>query len=254
MTFSKLQWLKRTNGHKFTGSELRVLLSIYNHSDADGRRSHPGIELMEQETGYRKSGISEAATALKQRGWIHETYRGNGRARQSSVFELVPDAPDPAYRCSDGRCSACSNGSGVAEPLSVSNGSAVAEVLGVHGSGVVLNGSATAGPIVPLERLPTDPVSDPRTDPVDAWGRQSDPGQVRDSPNHRDFIEPGSRSLDATEEKDINHIYDPYSEPPKGSEDQPNSITESKNEPTPAGFGSPYPMDDPWASSPSPSN
>ncbi|WP_155948785.1 hypothetical protein [Mycobacterium sp. URHB0044] len=203
MTLSKLEWLKRTNGHRFAGSELRVLLSIYNHSGADGKRSHPGIDVMIEETGYRKSGISEAVTALKERGWIHEVYRGNGRARQSSVFELVPDAPNPDHRCSSRSCSTCSNGSALAEPLSDANGSGTAELLSPNGSGFAPNGSAPAGPIVPLQRSPSDPVSDPKgSDPVDELARPSDPREVRYSPNHQvDSVETASRSLPSREEE-----------------------------------------------------
>ena len=34
---SKLTWLKRTNGHDFTPTEFRVLVAVFNHTDADAR-------------------------------------------------------------------------------------------------------------------------------------------------------------------------------------------------------------------------
>ena len=188
---SKFNWLKLTNGHRFTGAEFRVLISLFNHSDRDGRRAHPGIDLMVGETGYRKTGISEAITALKERGWIHETYRGNGRSRQASEFDLVPDAPNPAYRCDSRRCVTCSNGSALPEPLdggNGGNGSGLPEPSGANGSAGAFKGSAVAVPIVPLERSPSDPGSDPSkgSDPisVEEPAPPSDPDEVRYPPDH----------------------------------------------------------------------
>jgi hypothetical protein len=59
MTFSKLTWHKRTHGHEFTGAEFRVLMSIFDHSDERGRKSHPGLKLLMAETGYGKTAVSE---------------------------------------------------------------------------------------------------------------------------------------------------------------------------------------------------
>ncbi|WP_170924269.1 helix-turn-helix domain-containing protein, partial [Mycobacterium avium] len=95
MSFSKLTWLKRTDGHKFTGTEFRVLVALYNHTDAQGRNAFPGLDLLVEETGYRKSGISEAISSLKARGWIRETRKGSGLSGKASSFDLVPDAPKP---------------------------------------------------------------------------------------------------------------------------------------------------------------
>lgn len=207
--FSKLNWLKRTDAHKLTGAEVRVLLSIFNHADGEtGRNAHPGVELMSQETTYRKSGVSEAVASLKALGWIHETYRGNGKARLASVFDLIPDAPNPGYRCPEdraGKCATCSNGSATAEVLEQpnvsgraevldSNVSAQAEVLSPNDSGFRSNGSAVAGPMFPLERLPIDPGSDPkirssRSGPI---GPPSDPGKFRYPPEHEGITETSS--------------------------------------------------------------
>jgi hypothetical protein len=108
--FSKLEWLKRTSGHKFTGCEFRVLLALFNHSGKDGQKAHPGIDLLAAETGYKHSAISNACKALRERGWIHERYRGNGPAKAASVFDMVSDAPNPGFRCSPeraGNCATC---------------------------------------------------------------------------------------------------------------------------------------------------
>lgn len=202
--FDKFAWLKRTDGHKFTGAEFRVLVSIFNHADGHtGREAYPGIDLMAEETTYRRTGVSEAVASLRAKGWIHETYRGNGRAMKASSFDLVPDAPNPGYRCpSDraARCATCSNGSALAEPLNHPNGSGLAEVLEPNGSGFQLNGSAVAVPIVPLERLPIDPGSDPkiRSSNRGSINPPSDPSEFRYPPEQLEVDTEVSSDLAST--------------------------------------------------------
>src|SRR6478735_5567634 len=98
MTFSKLTWLKRTNGHKFTGAEFRVLVSLFNHSDQHGHKAFPGIKGMMAETGYGKTAVIEAVASLKESGWITERHKGSGVSGNASMFDLVPDAPRPPSR------------------------------------------------------------------------------------------------------------------------------------------------------------
>jgi hypothetical protein len=173
---SKLVWLKRTHGHDFTPAEFRVLVSIFNATGSDGRHAHPGIDRMIEETGYRRTGVSEAVSGLKAKGWIHQLYRGNGKSKQASVFDLVPDAPNPAYRCPEGRagkCSTCSNSSARADVLAPPpNSSATAEVLESNSSGGPDPVPGETGSIVPLRRTPSDPLSDPLGGLTD---RPSDP-------------------------------------------------------------------------------
>lgn len=167
MTFSKLTWHKRTHGHKFTGAEFRVLMSIFDHSSADGTNSHPGIKLLIEETGYRKAAISQALTALQDRGWITQTRKGSGVSGHTSVFALVPDAPRPPSRSavadqpsSDGRST------GVDQPTEV---------------GLLERTSWSTGVDVvgPLEWTPTDPDTRSGSDPD-----RSDQEEVRHPPNH----------------------------------------------------------------------
>lgn len=172
---SKLMWLKRTHGHPLTGPEFRVLVSIFNATGSDGRNAHPGIDRLIEETGYRRTGVSEAVSGLKAKGWIHQRYRGNGKSKQASVFDLVPDAPNPEYRCPEdrlGKCSACSNSSARADVLTLSNSSATAEVLGSNSSGRPDHVPGETGPIVPPGRTPSDLLSDPLGVPSE---RPSDP-------------------------------------------------------------------------------
>jgi helix-turn-helix protein len=172
--FSKLVWLKRSDGHRFTGAELRVLLSIFNHSGSDGQKSHPGIKRMMDETGYGKAAVSTAVSSLKARGWIRETYRGSGVSGNASVFELVPDAPNPPGSSPGGEQPNDGSSSSRDEQLSESS-SPTAGGCSPVGDGVVH-----------LEANPSDPSSDPkRSDPLGGReDRPSDPVQVRYPPNH----------------------------------------------------------------------
>ncbi|WP_092801493.1 helix-turn-helix domain-containing protein [Rhodococcus globerulus] len=152
--FSKLTWHKRTHGHELTGAEFRVLMSIFDHSDEHGRNSHPGLELLVKETRYSKAAVSEALKRLQSRGWIVQTYRGSGTAGRTSIYALVPDAPRSS--------------SGMDQP----NGEVPVERT---------SGSSGLDSEVPVDWTPTDPGSDPGSDPY-----RSDQVEVRQSPNHQE--------------------------------------------------------------------
>ena len=176
--FSKLIWHKRTHVHKFTGAEFRVLMSIFDHSSADGTNSHPGLKLLMTETGYGKTAVSEALTALQARGWITQSSKGSGTSGQTSVYALVPDAP--------------SSTAGAVQPHT---GSSTAGAVQPPEVGPVERTSWSAGAdtVVPLERTPTDPDTRSGSDPS-----RSDQKEVRYSPNHpggQDETGLGSRSL-----------------------------------------------------------
>ncbi len=174
-TFSKLTWLKRTDGHKFTGAEFRVLIALFNHSNADGTNAHPGLKLLAEETVYRKSGVSEAITSLKARGWIRETSRGSGYTGNASVFELVPDAPSSSAQPEQPDPSSSAVAEPPTEPSTSARPEQPTEVVPLERT----SSSAVAEPVVPLERKPTDPDTRSGSDPL-----SSDPGEVRYAPNH----------------------------------------------------------------------
>lgn len=180
MSFSKLTWLKRTDGHKFTGAEFRVLIALFNHSGADGTDSHPGIKLLADETGYRKAAISQALTALQERGWITQTRKGSGISGHTSVFALIPDAPRPP------------GGSATADQPDAGGRSTGADQPTEVGPLERTSWSTGVDVVGPLEWTPTDP--DTRSG-SDLAG--SDPGEVRYPPNHlaQNETGPESRSL-----------------------------------------------------------
>lgn len=170
-TFSKLTWHKRTHGHTFTGAEFRVLMSIFDHSDERGLKSHPGLRLLMAETGYGKTAVSEALTALQERGWIAQTRKGSGTSGKTSVYELVPDAPSSTAR---------------AVLPEQGSGSAGADQPTEVGPVERTSWSAGADTVVPLERTPTDPDIRSGSDPF-----SSDQGVVRYPPNHSEDRETG---------------------------------------------------------------
>jgi len=178
MTFSKLTWLKRTDGHKFTGAEFRVLVSLFNHSSADGTNAHPGIALLTEETGYKKAAISQALTSLMERGWITQTRKGSGNSGQTSVYALVPDAPS------------WSTGVDQPEPGGRSTGMDQPTEVGLLER---TSWSATADSVGLLEWTPTDPNN--RSEGSDHY--LSDPlEEVRHPPNHlEDPFETASRAV-----------------------------------------------------------
>lgn len=172
-SFSKLSWLKRTNGHKFTLAEMRVLMSIYNHSGADGTRSFPGLDVIMDEACLKKTATSDAIRSLKSRGWVREMYRGSGRSGKKSEFALVPDAPNSSNP----------------EPWRKNiNTPASAGQLNTPAGAGQFDGNtpASADGIPPRTRYPSDPVSDPLG---------SDHKKVRPSANQGDTSsEPGGSS------------------------------------------------------------
>jgi hypothetical protein len=181
VTISKLLWLKRTDGHKFTGAEMRVLLAIFNHSGADGTNSHPGLKRLMAETCYGKAAVSTAVTALKARGWIRETSKGSGVSGNASVFELIPDAPRPLSCSPQGeQPSPVSSSPGVEQP---------SEVVRLERT----SSSPGANQVVRLEQYPSDPDIRSGSDPG-----SSDQEEVRYSPNHPEDqaeTDPFGRSL-----------------------------------------------------------
>ncbi|WP_442971704.1 helix-turn-helix domain-containing protein [Rhodococcus sp. LB1] len=242
--FSKLTWHKRTHGHEFTGAEFRVLMSIFDHSDEHGRKSHPGLKRLMDETGYSKSAISEALKALQARGWITQSSRGSGVSGRASVYELVPDAP--------------SRSSGLDQS---SNGGSSAGVDQLPEVGPVERTSRSSGLdlVGPVEWTPSDPDIKSGSDPY-----RSDQGEVRQSPNHQeDQDETGheSRSLavagsEATGARASGTGNPPATEdrPAKSTQAEPASAgaTEAPEENRPVGLQplAPSSSTDPFASEP----
>jgi hypothetical protein len=230
---SKLKWLKRTHGYKFTGAELRVLLSIFNHSGADGRNAHPGVKRMVDETGYSRAAVSLAVSSLKDQGWITETYRGNGVSGNASVFDLVPDAPNPP-----------SMSSGVDQPTEVGM-STVLDQLPVGMSTGLTGMSSGVDEVRPVGWTPSDPGTDPLSDLLgDPFDRPSDPGEVHHPVNHLGITETTSGLGDMPKDKTA-ELSPKEDEPESESEPWESVSFFGIPDPAPAEHFTPWPVHKP---------
>lgn len=88
--FSKFTWQKDVLPHKHTLSagQLRVLDSIYNHSDRTGKNSHPGQELIATEATLSVKQVGRNLKTLAEAGFIERVKKGNRKLRLNDVYEL----------------------------------------------------------------------------------------------------------------------------------------------------------------------
>jgi Helix-turn-helix domain len=75
-----------------TSSQRLVALAVCRHAGADGTRSHPGNDLLCKETGYSLNTVKSALKALRELGWIVQTYNGRG-GNQSKASEYALAIP-----------------------------------------------------------------------------------------------------------------------------------------------------------------
>jgi hypothetical protein len=89
-TFNKFEWKKRTLPllRGLSAGQLRVLDSIFNHSDGQGRKSHPGRVLIGEETGLTVRQVGRNLDALKARELIECVNKGNRKIKLNDVYEL----------------------------------------------------------------------------------------------------------------------------------------------------------------------
>jgi hypothetical protein len=71
-----------------SSGQLRVLESIFNHSDGGGRGSHPGRPRIAEETGLSVKQVGRNLDVLKERGLIECVRKGNRRIKLNDVYEL----------------------------------------------------------------------------------------------------------------------------------------------------------------------
>jgi hypothetical protein len=71
-----------------SAGQLRVLDSIANHSNGEGRNAHPGRALIAHETGLSVKQVGRNLDALKARGFIECVQKGHRRSGLSDVYEL----------------------------------------------------------------------------------------------------------------------------------------------------------------------
>lgn len=169
-----MTWLKRTDGHEFSGAEFRVLIAIFNHSGADGSDSHPGLKLLMEETGYGKTAVSQALTSLQERGWIFQSLKGSGTSGRTSVYHLVHLAPQPS-----------SWFAGVNQPTDLGWSAGANQLPGV-GSVERTSWFAGANRVGSLERTPTDPDNRSGSDPFRSDQKEKVHYPVNQESEHED--------------------------------------------------------------------
>lgn len=101
--FNKLQYFgnlaKAGVLQELRNASLKVLCSLYDHSNGDGSSSRPGLENLMEETGLKKTAVTDALRDLVEFGCISQTGKG-GRsaatgARWASTFALhIPPTLD----------------------------------------------------------------------------------------------------------------------------------------------------------------
>jgi hypothetical protein len=191
--FSKLTWLSGLTGADLTDGEYRVLVAIFNHTDESGQRCYAKQTTLAAETGRSDRQVRRIIPELIRKGWLVEVRKGSGRAGLSSEFNLstpeyrtpvsaIPDAspkqiPDTHDRYSEG----------------------IPDISGMN-TGHLEQEYRTFGAQIPdTYVLPTDPLSDPATEPDQVRDGEDD----RQGESEPDVYESVSSSDPGIPERDI---------------------------------------------------
>ncbi|REE72185.1 hypothetical protein C8E05_1573 [Rhodococcus wratislaviensis] len=146
--FSKLVWLKSLDGVKFTLSEYRVLISLFNHSNEYGYDARPKIKTIAEEIAASTTSVETALASLRARRWIVQDSRGSNYTGRASVYRLG----DPAEADKDPASL------GVTKPKTQAR-------LGHRPKHTGDTGPSQLGTDTQARLGLTDPLSDPGTDP-----------------------------------------------------------------------------------------
>lgn len=101
----KLQWLKDILPHTLdlTANQLRVLMDIFNHTNADGQNAHPSQATIAADLGISEKQVGRILSQLRDRQLIVRTARGNRKAKHADTYALGTPAtahnghPDVGY-------------------------------------------------------------------------------------------------------------------------------------------------------------
>lgn len=156
--FSKLTWLRGLAGADLTPTEYRVLVAVFNYADASGCNAYPGTRKLAADCGTSTSTIDRALSALRSKGWLIQDYKGSGFAGKSSVYRLG-DGTIPRTDAGNGEPPYTADLRDMDDPYA-----ARVRVHTPHGCGSIYRTGA----------VPTDPLTDPGSDP-----KRSDPEVVQ---------------------------------------------------------------------------
>jgi hypothetical protein len=130
--FSKLTYLKSLRGHQMSPSAYRVLVEVFNYTNASGGHAHPGERRLAEDTGLAVRSVRAHLKWLTDNGYLKKGPRGHGGGGQGPGWATVYAVALPAGR-----------------PLSTSGF------------------PSTHGPDALDQPAPVCPLSDPASDPSD---------------------------------------------------------------------------------------
>jgi Helix-turn-helix domain len=156
-TFDKFAYLKALRGARLQASHFRVLVELWNRSDAKGERAFPGLAMLASDCVLSVSTVTRALNALQELGWIHQDLRGgrsgNGRAWASVYSLTIPDSAGHPCAIEDAQPPFTSALS-VAHPCTFSSSPGTAQHV------------AGEPPSDPLTNPGSDPLTNPGSDPL----------------------------------------------------------------------------------------
>ncbi len=75
----KLKYLKDLRGHKMPNGAYRVLVAVFNYTDAEGENAHPGEARLADDTGMAERTVRDHLKWLTDRGYLIKVRRGRGK-------------------------------------------------------------------------------------------------------------------------------------------------------------------------------
>jgi DNA-binding transcriptional MocR family regulator len=78
MTFSKLTYLKDLRGHDMPNGAYRVLVAVFNYTNASGEGAHPGERRLADDTGLSVRSVRDHLKWLTEHGYVQRGRRGHG--------------------------------------------------------------------------------------------------------------------------------------------------------------------------------
>lgn len=92
--FSKLKYLKGIHGVKISPPAFRVWVTVFNHSNEEGKKAHPGVARLAEECCLSASTVRRALKELEGAGWLWQKSRGhrlgNGAKHASEYWLTTP--------------------------------------------------------------------------------------------------------------------------------------------------------------------
>lgn len=90
MTFSKLTYLKDLRGHEMSDGAHRVLVAVFNYTNASGTGAHPGERRLADDTGKSERSVRTHLKWLTEHGYLVRVSRGHGNGGRgiATVYAL----------------------------------------------------------------------------------------------------------------------------------------------------------------------